>query len=41
MSPKNSIGFRPKRSWNQTDRRSRLPIGIRFQVNFETPARRG
>src|SRR5690606_3386107 len=39
--PKNSIGLRPKRNWNQTDSRSRTPTGIRRHVNFDTPAVRG
>ena len=39
--PKNSIGFRPKRSWNHTLIRSNRPTGIRCQPNFDVPARRG
>jgi hypothetical protein len=41
MPPKKSSGFRPKRSWNQTESRSSTPTGIRFQLNFEMPAFRG
>ena len=40
-TPKKSIGFRPKRSWNQTETRSNTPTGIRLQLNLEMPARRG
>ena len=40
-SPKNSIGFRPKRSWNHTDRRSSTPTGMRPIPNFDLPAVRG
>ena len=40
-TPKKSIGLRPKRSWNQTETRSKTPTGIRRQLNFEMPAFRG
>src|SRR2546422_7494524 len=39
--PKNSIGLRPKRSWNQTESRSSTPTGMRPRPNFDFPARRG
>ena len=39
--PKKSIGLRPKRSWNQTERRSNRPTGIRRQPNLDVPAFRG
>src|SRR5207245_1293807 len=35
MIPKNSIGLRPKRSWNHTDMRSRTPTGMRLIPNLE------
>ena len=40
-TPKKSIGLRPKRSWNQTERRSNTPTGIRRQLNLDVPALRG
>src|SRR5438477_544284 len=40
-TPKNSIGLRPKRSWNHTERRSNTPTGMRPSPNFDFPARRG
>ena len=40
-TPKKSIGFRPKRIWNQTEMRSMTPTGMRRQLNLETPCLRG
>src|SRR5256885_149638 len=40
-TPKNSIGLRPKRSWNHTEIKSSTPTGMRPIPNLDLPACRG